>query len=269
MTRRATSAIVAGLAALAAGCDIDSRFIYYPQPLSAEAAAQVSRQQPLAEPFSFTTADGARLEGWLVGARGAGEPRPLVLYYGGNAEEVSWITRHAAKLEPYALLLVNYRGYGRSTGKPHQRALFADALAIHDSVTQRADIDARRVVVWGRSLGSGVAVHVASERPVAGVVLVTPYDSMTALAARHMPMLKGLLTQPFDSIGLAPRIRQPMLALAAPADTLVPLEHTERLVGRWAGPVELKRFGGVDHGTIHAAPDYWPSIAGFLRAQLR
>lgn len=268
MPQRVTAAFVAGLSAFAAGCNIDSRFIYYPQTLTAEAAAQVVKQQPLAEPFAFATADGARLEGWLVGARAARdsrEPKPLVLYYGGNAEEVSWITRHAAKLDPYAVLLVNYRGYGRSTGKPHQRELFADALAIFDEVTKRAEVDPRRVVVWGRSLGSGIAVHVAAERPVAGVVLITPYDSMSALAARHMPMLKSLLTQTYDSISVAPRIRQPMLALATPADTLVPVEHTERLVKAWAGPTEFKRFTGVDHGTIHAAPDYWPSIATFLK----
>src|SRR5262245_62679558 len=89
----------------------------------------------------------------------------------------------------WSLALVNYRGYGESDGNPSETTLFGDALAVFDALASRPEIDRARIVLVGRSLGSGVATYVASERPVAAVVLISPYDSMTAIARRHYPWL--------------------------------------------------------------------------------
>jgi len=101
----------------------------------------------------------------------------------------------------WSLALVNYRGYGASEGSPSERALFADALLVLDALRERPDVDPARVALVGRSLGSGVATYVAANRPVAGVALVSPYDSVTALARRQFPWLpiELLLRHPFDS----------------------------------------------------------------------
>ncbi len=105
-----------------------------------------------------------------------------LLYFGGNAEDVSATWGDLAVAFPeHSLYLMHYRGYGGSTGQPSEAALHADALALYERVrTQQPDI-----VVVGRSLGSGVAVRLASERPVQNLVLITPYDSMVAVASAH------------------------------------------------------------------------------------
>ena len=121
---------------------------------------------------------------------------------------------------------LNYRGYGASEGKPGEPALTADALAIGDAVARREDIDPRRIVVFGRSLGNAIAAHLAAERPavIAGAVLVSPYDSMTAIGRTHYPWLpvSMLIRHVFDSGAHAPKLRMPTLILMGDADTLIP-----------------------------------------------
>lgn len=251
-------------ATLLSACNIDSRFIYMPQPVSAAVAAKVAQSFPAAEEIVISVPDGVRVHGWLVNHRDQGS-KPLVIYYGGNAEEVSWLLAHAHRFPSHAMLLMNYRGYGRSEGVPRQDRLFSDALLIFDAIVARPEIDRRRVIVWGRSLGTGVATHVASQRSVIGVLLVSPYDSMTALARRHMPYLVWLLTQPFDSLRLAPNIKVPMLALAAIHDTLIPIEHSERLVRAWGGSKALLALPDGDHNSLSDFPAYWEAIDEFLR----
>src|SRR5262249_19315765 len=157
------------------------------------------------------------------------------LYFGGNAEEVSWLVETAPPLGAWALLLVNYRGYGRSEGRPGERALFADALLLHDWARGRPEVDRSRIAAMGRSLGPGVAVHLAAERALAGVVLVSPFDSLTAVAQRHYPWLpvRWLLRHPFDSLARAPSIQTPLLCLTAGRDTIVPPAHSARLCAAW------------------------------------
>ena len=116
---------------------------------------------------------------------GAGIAAPTVIYFGGNAEEVSWTLAERRWPRDVTLVAVNYRGYGRSGGAPGEPELKADALAIHDAVAARTDVDPRRIVVFGRSLGTAVAVHVAAARPVAGVVLASPFASLVAIGKVH------------------------------------------------------------------------------------
>ena len=252
------------IATLLSACNIDSHFIYMPQPISAAAATQIAQSYPHAEEIEMTAADGVRLHGWLVNHRGQA-PKPLLIYYGGNADQVSWLLRHAHRLSSHALLLMNYRGYGRSEGAPRQDRLFADALLVFDAMAARPEFDRARVVVWGRSLGTGVAMHVADQRTVSSVMLVSPYDSMSALAARHMPYLAWLLSQPFDSLSLAPRVKAPLLALAATGDALIPIEHTERIVAAWGGLRQLVKLREGDHNSLSDFPAFWEAIETFLK----
>jgi len=216
------------------------------------------------EPLAFEREEGVRVRGWFVKAA---TPRaPLVIYYGGNAEELSW-----QMTEPWpgdwSLALVNYRGYGESDGKPSEAALFGDALAVFDALAGRSDVDPGRIVLVGRSLGSGVATYVAAERPVAAVLLISPYDSMIAVAQRHYPWLPVglLLKHPFDSASRAPHIRAPLLAIAGDADQIIPPSHSRRLVDAWAGPKRLVELRDAGHNDLSGAPQFWPSIDAFLR----
>ncbi len=270
---------LAGLTALLAGCSagysIDSHFLYHPQPYRAGDEAAIAARFPAAEAFVLQRPDGVRLHGWLTGhphghrhgrqqAGAAAARLPLTIYFGGNAEEASWMLAEAHRLSGRMLLFINYRGYGGSGGTPHEKFLLDDALAVVDAVQKRSDVDPARLSVWGRSLGTGVAVHVASQRPVSAVVLVSPYDSMAALAQRHMPAMSMLLTQRYDSAAKAPAIRAPALMLAGARDTLIPPQHSEQLRALWGGPARLATLPDADHNSMQDGAEYWREIAAFL-----
>lgn len=242
------------------------RLIFIPRPLGEEMRAAVRKSAPDAEELTLATADGHRLHGWFL-PNGGPSTAPVLIYFGGNAEEVSGLALEAAELHGISLVLFNYRGYGQSTGEPGEQALFADALAIYDRVASLSGVDSRRIFVMGRSLGSGVATYLASRRPVAAVVLVTPYDSMAAVAHTHYPFLfvGPLLRHPFDSARRAGTIDAPMLALIAGADTVVPPKHGRALAKAWRGPVRSVVLPNAGHNDIGLHPAYWPTIRDFLR----
>lgn len=219
---------------------------------------------------AIPTADGLRLGGWL--ARPAlmdGHPLPLVIYFGGNAEEVSHMALRAPLMPGWGVLAVNYRGYGGNPGNPTEQALCADALAVHAWASRRPDVDAGRIVALGRSLGSGPAVHLAARRSLAGVVLVTPYDSLRAVAQRIYPYapVSLLLKHNFDSVSQAPGIATPLLVLAAGRDTVVPIDHARHLYAKWGGPKAWRDFALAGHNDLDADPGYWAAIVEFLAAR--
>ena len=240
------------------------RLIFFPQPL-AQDPLTANPGAPI-EAVSLKVNDGVTLQGWLVHSMAAREPAPVLIYFGGNAEEVSWLASTAGQYAGWSLLLINYRGYGGSEGKPGEAALFGDALQIYDYAAARAA--GGRVAVMGRSLGSGVAVHLAAKRPVAGVILVSPYDSIESVAQGVYPYLPvGLmLKHRFDSLSRAPRIGVPLLCLVASEDRVIPRPHSERLYAAWSGPKQWREIRPAAHDSIADAPDYWQSIADFMRS---
>ncbi|TAK42665.1 MAG: alpha/beta hydrolase [Betaproteobacteria bacterium] len=244
--------------------------IFYRQPLPEARRAQIARQFPAAQEFALAVPDGTRLHGWLVRPQEA-KAAPLVLYFGGNAEEVSWMLEAVG--EPArgetpgaAWLLVNYRGYGASEGAPSEHALVADALALYDHARRLHGVDAERIFAFGRSLGSGVAVALAAARPLRGLVLVSPFDSLTAVAKHYYPYLPvdWLLRHPFDSIGRAPALKTPLLCLIAERDEVIPAVHAERLYAAWGGPKRKVLLGGANHNSSDGSAGFWPSIRAFL-----
>jgi len=248
---------------------MQDRLLFHPQRLTDGQLQAIRRQFPQAEEITLPVGDGVTLHGWLVKSNAARRP-PLLIYFGGNAEEVSSHLGDAALYPEWSLLLMNYRGYGRSGGRPTERALLDDALLIHEAMTRRADVDPARIVVIGRSLGSGVAVHLAARRSLAGAILVTPYDSILAVARRHYPYAPVglLLNHHFDSLAAAPAIRTPALFIAAEHDDVIPAPHARRLYEAWGGPKSWQLLPGTDHADIADHPDYAPQLSAFL-ASLR
>jgi pimeloyl-ACP methyl ester carboxylesterase len=161
--------------------------------------------------------------------------------------------------------VVNYRGYGGSPGKPSQRALYDDALAIYDFAVQ-SGAEPANLFVMGRSLGSAMAVWVASQRTTAGAILVTPFDSMASVGARHYPFVpvRLLLRHPFPSDKWAQGTRAPAIMIAAANDYVVPPVHAVRLHDAWAGPKSLHTLEGVGHNDIELHPEYYALINAFI-----
>jgi pimeloyl-ACP methyl ester carboxylesterase len=233
--------------------------IFFPQPVDSTA-----HLPPHAAPFIVSAADGTRLAGWV--SQGSAKPAPTVLYFGGNAEEVSYTLADARWPREWSIVAVNYRGYGTSEGKPGERALAADALAIYDAVAAREGVDPSRIVVFGRSLGTALAAHVAAERPAAGVILVSPYDSLAAVGSHHYPFLPVslLLRHRFDAEADARRCRLPMLTIVASSDSIMPVARSKALYDAWAGPKRWEVVPRSDHNSLGATPDFWNAVTKFL-----
>lgn len=242
--------------------------IFYRQPLPEARRAEIAKRFPAVHESFIQSEDGTKLHAWHVRAPG---PAPLVIYFGGNSEEVSWMLEEIGDPARGATpgvgwLLVNYRGYGASEGSPSEAALTADALQWYDHAAKLGDVDPKRIAVFGRSLGSGVAVHLAAERAVYAVVLVAPFDSLAAVAKRYYWYLPvdWMLKHRFDSISLAPRMMTPLLCLIAERDEVIPPAHAERLFEAWAGQKRKVVLPGARHNDADSAPQFWPSIRGFL-----
>jgi uncharacterized protein len=207
----------------------------------------------------------ARLEGWWADNPASTTPF-LILYFGGNAEDVLYTASMAERFNVRRMLVVNYRGYGQTQGRPSQTALYADGLAIYDYVVNEVGAKPEHIVVMGRSLGSGVASMLAAKRPVRAAILITPFDSIRAVAASHYPIfpVKLLLRHPFDSASFARQTNAPALFIAAAEDRVIPAKHAQALANVWAGEQQLHVLPGVGHNDLELHPDYFRLIDEFL-----
>jgi pimeloyl-ACP methyl ester carboxylesterase len=239
-------------------------------PVNTPAAVYRGSQSHRLRALTLTMPDGIRLRGWwLRPHRATPGTAPAVVYFGGRSEEVSWISRRLGQLIGMHAFFVNYRGYGESQGRPSERALFADALGIYDWIGAQPQVDPDQVAVIGRSLGSGVAAYLAAERPVGGVILITPYDSLVEIACRRFPYCGArlLLKHRFEALRLARRTRAPALILLAESDTVIPKRHAVLLIEAWGGHKEVLMIPTTNHCDIQEHPASWCAIRNFLAAR--
>jgi fermentation-respiration switch protein FrsA (DUF1100 family) len=174
---------------------------------------------------------GARVEAWyLPPTKTTGERAPLLIYFHGNGELIDyWATEFA---EPrsfgFGALLVEYPGYGRSSGSPSQASITATALAAYDWATAQPFVDPTRIVAYGRSLGGGAATLLASQRAIAALVLESTFTSVRSFAHRFLAP-EFAVRDPFDSLSLLRAYSGPVLVLHGDRDEIVPPRHAEDL----------------------------------------
>jgi dipeptidyl aminopeptidase/acylaminoacyl peptidase len=220
-------------------------------------------------PVVLRANDGTRLCGWLMTPLLPG-PQPAVLYFGGRSEEVSWVARDAGKLFPgMTVLAMNYRGYGDSQGDPAENHMVEDGCTLFDWLAGRGHVDPQRIAIVGRSLGSGVAVQVAKERPAHSVVLITPYDSILAIAKRRFRTIpiEYMLRHRFESVKYAPALTAPTYVLRAEFDDVIPHSHTDELVAKLGQLKGDEVVPGSNHLNIPYLEATQSRIASFLGAQ--
>ena len=168
-------------------------------------------KNPSLQNIQIHTEDGNILDGWMQ----KGEDKSYtVLYFGGNGDETSYfVEKYNYK---YAnIVSFNYRGYAYSTGKPSEKALLADALTEYDYLTKTLKMSPEKIIVMGRSLGTGIATYLASQRKVQSVILITPYDSVESVAQESYFFLPVslLITNPFRSYTYAPVQKNRLLCI--------------------------------------------------------
>ncbi len=237
------------------------KFIFFPQKENGFRDDAFARYETIIE------RNGIKLHGWFVN-KAISQAKPLLVYFGGNAEEVSGNLTLTSYFDTDSFLFMNYRGFGKSEGKPTESHLSEDALFILDHLMRENRIDESNIVLMGRSLGSGVATYVASKRKVRGLILVTPFDSLLSVARKHYPIFPVgiLLKTRFESVDLAPDIIVPALFLMGNRDNIVPNESSENLFRQWGGPKTLVTVDGADHNTIEQFQQYWEAINRFLKS---
>lgn len=228
------------------------QLIYFPQ-LTQVDAGQTN--------LSLQSGD-VTLRGWVVNP---GQQR-AILYFGGNAERVEASRGDFARWFPGGTVyLLAYRGYGASEGVPSERALVEDATALYDHVRQRHPD--RSIDVIGRSLGSGVASALAGKRQVRRLVLVTPFDSLAAVASTHYPWVPvdWLLRDRYESAQHLAGYRGPVLVVRAGLDEVVPPASTTRLTAAIRPAPSVLVLQDAGHNDLSDKPGYGRVISEFLR----
>ncbi len=203
-----------------------------------------------AESVRLRTDDGLDLGAWFASA--ASTPaRGTVIVFNGNAGNRSYRGTLGARFVQagFSVLLFDYRGYGDNPGSPSEEGLAADARAARQYLATRPDVDQARVIYFGESLGAGVAVGLALERPPAALILRSPFSSVVDVGRFHYPWLpvSWILKDRFPSIERVPRITSPVLLIAGDRDRIVPVSQTRALFDAAREPKDLLVLPGADH----------------------
>jgi fermentation-respiration switch protein FrsA (DUF1100 family) len=244
---------------------LEARFIYY--PIRALAGTPADLGLPYQE-ATFHAADGVRLHGWFVPGRG-----PLTwVWCHGNAGNISHRLENIALLRERLgvhVFIFDYRGYGQSAGEPSEQGLYRDAEAALAHVRTLPEVDPERMVLFGRSLGAGVAVELATRQPVRGLILESPFASVGAMARVAFPFLPlgPLLRTRYDTLAKVGQVDVPLLVLHSLTDEVVPYAQGQAV---FAAAPEPKWFhaigGGAGHNDtyLRGGEPYWQALAEFL-----
>ena len=204
---------------------------------------------------------GVTLRGWLINP---GKTRAIV-YFGGNGERIEGNREDFLRWFPeHSVYLVAYRGYGASEGQPSEQALLGDALAIFDKA--QSQHPGQSVAVIGRSLGSGVASYVASQRPVAKLVLITPFDSFAEVGQAHYGWLpvRWLSTDRYESANYLRKYKGPLLVIRAGKDEVIPAASTDRLIEALPSAPRMVAIPGAGHNGLDSDPAYGKALSDFM-----
>ena len=240
-------ALLAWLALVAWLALNERRLLFFPDRTLAAEPADFGLQ---AEELSIAVEDGVTLHGWWI----AGPGERVLIWYHGNAGNIGHRLPNARWFVDtlgVSVVLVDYRGYGRSTGRPNEAGVYRDGLAVYDAVAARG-VAARDVVLFGRSLGGAVATEVALQRPAGALVLEAAFRSARAMAREHYWFVPGALVRTrMDNESKIGRVPMPALFLHGDRDRIVPPDHGRRLFELAAHPKRLHVVEGAGHNDTY------------------
>ena len=243
--------LIFGLVALYLGALI---YIYLTQDSQVFNPSGIEKKEPIklknVEHITFEVAKDVILKG----IHKTSDNSPFIIYFGGNADDATRIVLH---IKGFEIVAFNYRGFVNSGGKPSEKAIFSDALKIFDKYGKNRD-----VIVIGRSLGTGVATYVASQRDVKGLILITPYDSIVSIGKKMYPYfpIETLSNHKFESDKHMLHVKALVGLIEVKDDEVIPKYHFDKLkvkVANLALHVELK---DTTHGDVLQHPDFENTI---------
>lgn len=222
------------------------------------------------EDVHFTAADGTKLHGWYIPPANAGGP--VLLWAHGNAGNLTHRAENIAAIRRETgagVFLFDYRGYGRSEGKPAEEGLYMDARAAHAWLRSR--VPPGRIFLFGRSLGAAVMVKLASEGIEGrGLILESPFESLLSMGKITLPFLpvSWFISQTFDNAALIPLVKMPVFVLHGDADEIVPFAQGQKIFALAPGPKRFHRIAGAGHNDTYIAggADYWAAWRAFIDA---
>lgn len=243
--------------------------LFHPQPNTLQEVTEILKVTPNFDTLSFMMNDGNRTCGY-VSKDTIKDKLPLVLYFGGNAEEVSHLSDFKKYFPNTIMTLINYRSFGLSRGKISEKTMFSDALEVYDKLIANPEVDANNVIVIGRSIGTGVVTYLSSQRKTKATVLITPYENMIDVAFEKYPFvpISLLIKHRFESDKYAPTISSPMLALISKNDQVIPKHHAYKLVEAWKGKTEALEVN-ENHNSIMNNEEVWKKIEGFVKESIK
>ncbi|WP_024803929.1 alpha/beta hydrolase [Nocardia sp. BMG51109] len=220
------------------------------------------------EDLYFTAADGVRVNGWFVRAA---EPVGHILFAHGNAGNIGDRTPVLALLAAAGLdvLVFDYRGYGRSEGRPSEAGCYLDARAAREALLGRPGVDPDRVLYLGKSLGGGVAIELATEFPPAGLILMSTFTGLRDAARAVYPFLpKPLVPNAFPSLRRLRTLHTPTLVMHGDSDELLPVEMGRALHAAAPEPKALKIYPGGRHNDLVTTPGWAATVGDWARGVL-
>lgn len=232
------------------------QFIFFPERFVPEPPAGVEDRWIVAE-------DGVRLHAWYAPA-----PRPFatLLWSHGNGGNIAGRQEVLLALRDRGLsvLAYDYRGYGRSAGRPTEAGVYRDARAAYDGERARG-VAAASILAFGESLGGAVSIHLACERPVAGVAVVSTFTTLGDVARRHYGRIATLAGGRFDSLARVRSLRAPVFVAHGDEDDIVPYALGETLYAAAPEPKRFFRAAGAHHNDVFAAPGLLDAVVEFAR----
>lgn len=242
---------------------VQGRLLYFPTRAIEATPADAGLAY---EEVGLRAADGVRLQAWYVPAPG---DRGTILFFHGNGGNLSHRLDTLRLLHRlgWSTLILSYRGYGRSEGTPTERGTYLDAEAAWRHLVEDRGIPAERVVVFGRSLGGGVAAWLAERHPPGGLILESTFTSVPDLAAGIYPLLpvRLLVRHRYPTLSRLPRIRAPVLVVHGREDEIIPFRHGQRLYDAAREPKAfLEIRGSHNEGFLLSGESYAKGLAAFL-----
>lgn len=241
--------------------------IYFPDRYTGD-ALPASFREAGARGVSLRAADGVKLEAWWFPPDD--DTSPVLLWCHGNAGDIRGRGFEARQWQRMGVgvMLFDYHGFGASEGSPSEQAFYLDGAAAFDYLTDTAAIAPRRIILFGRSLGGGVASWLAASRPAGGLILESSFTSLTDRAREEYPYLPvGLiLTDRFPTLGRADSISMPVMIVHGEADRTIGVAHSRRLAAAFGARAETWYVLGADHNNLVpvAGRDYYTKLKNFM-----